>query len=205
VNLYIFIKRLFDILISIIGCVFLIPLTIIIKILYILSGDFGKVIYVQDRIGKNGEIFKFYKYRTMVNDADDILEKLLKENTFISNEYKKNKKIKNDPRITKMGKIIRKFNIDEFPQFINILIGNMSFIGNRPYLPREREDMGNYYYDIIKTKPGITGLWQTSGRNDVSFKRRLKLEKKYSNNCNLWLDIKIFLKTIIVFLKINGK
>lgn len=201
---YKFIKRFFDIIISLVGCLLLIPIIIIVKICYIASGDFNKIIFIQNRIGLNGKEFKFYKFRTMIPDADKVLYELLKENKDIRNEYKRNKKIKNDPRITKIGDILRKCSIDEFPQFFNILKGDMTFVGNRPYLPREKKDMGKFYNEIIKTKPGLTGIWQTSGRNDISFKRRLKLEKYYSNNCNIFMDIEIFFKTFKVVFKING-
>lgn len=202
--LYLFVKRFFDILCSIIGVIVLIPITFIIKICYLLSGDFAPVIFTHNRIGKNGKEFKFYKFRSMVPNADEILEELLKNDKVIAEEYKKNKKLKDDPRITKIGKIIRKTSIDELPQLLNVLKGDMSLVGNRPYLPREKKDMGKYYDDIIKTKPGITGYWQVSGRSDVSFKARLKLEKYYSNNCCLLMDIKILFKTVGVVLGAKG-
>ena len=104
-------------------------------------------------------------------------------------------KLKNDPRITKIGKLLRKTSLDELPQLINVVKGEMSLIGNRPYLPREKEDMGKSYEEIIKTKPGITGYWQVKGRSNITFKERLKLESYYSNNANLLLDIKIFFLT----------
>lgn len=179
---YLAVKRLFDIIVSLIGIVFLIPFIIIIKISYIINKDLESIFFTQDRIGKNGKIFKLYKFRTMVPNADEVLFKLLKENKKIAEEYNKNKKLKDDPRITKAGKFIRKYSIDELPQLINILKGNMTFIGNRPYLPREKEDMDKYYEDIIKTKPGLTGYWQVSGRSNTTFKKRLELESYYSNN-----------------------
>lgn len=198
------IKRSFDITCGLIGIVVLVPLALIIKISYILTGDFNSIFFTQSRIGKDGKEFKFYKFRTMVPDADEKLFKYLEENEDAAKEYKENKKLKNDPRITKMGKLLRKTSLDEFPQVINCLSGKMAIIGNRPYLPREKEDMGIYYNDIIKTKPGITGYWQVSGRNDVSFKRRLELETYYSNNCSFKLDLKIFLKTFKTVLGMIG-
>ena len=196
-----FCKRVFDIIFSLIGLVFLIPSCIIIKILYLITGDFNNIFFVQDRIGLNGKNFKFYKFRTMFVDADDILEEILKTDSELAIEYRKNKKIKNDPRITKIGRFIRNSSLDELPQILNILKNDMSLIGNRPYLPREKEDMGEYYFDIIKTKPGLTGYWQVNGRSDVSFESRLKLEQYYSNNCSLVMDIKIFFKTFLVVIK----
>ena len=191
-------KRTGDILVSLIGLVLLIPITIIIKIAYMCTGDFHSIIFTQDRIGKDGKHFKFYKFRSMVPNADEVLFKKLAEDEKLAEEYAMNKKLKNDPRITKIGRIIRKASIDETPQFINIFLGDMSLIGNRPYLPREKKDMGDHYEDIIKTKPGLTGYWQVSGRSDLSFKKRLELETYYSKHAGFKLDAKIFFKTFKV-------
>ena len=202
--LYHFIKRSFDIIIALIGCLFLIPITIIVKICYILSGDYEKIIFSQDRIGLEGKIFKLYKFRSMIPDADKTLEIILKKDKKLAKEYKTNKKLVDDPRITKIGKFLRKTSLDEIPQFINILKGDMSLIGNRPYLPREKKDMGKYYESIIQTKPGLTGYWQVSGRSNTTFKKRCELESYYSNNYSLGLDIKIFFKTFKEVFKRNG-
>ena len=118
----------------------------------------------------------------------------------MKNEYQRNKKLKHDPRVTKIGKFLRKTSLDELPQLINVLKGDMTLIGNRPYLPREKADMGLFYKQIIKTKPGITGFWQTNGRSDVSFEKRLRLESWYSNHYNFKLDAKIFKDTFGVVL-----
>lgn len=197
-------KRTGDILVSLIGLVLLIPIIIIIKIAYMCTGDFHSIIFTQDRIGKNGKHFKFYKFRSMVPNADEVLFKRLAEDEKLAEEYAMNKKLKNDPRITKIGRIIRKASIDETPQFINIFLGDMSLIGNRPYLPREKKDMGDHYEDIIKTKPGLTGYWQVSGRSDLSFKKRLELETYYSKHAGFKLDTKIFFKTFKVVLGGKG-
>ena len=201
-NTYIYkiIKRIFDLLCSIIGLVFLIPITIIVKVLYMITGDFKSIFFTQKRIGINGKEFRLFKFRTMIPNADLELKRLLKENKELNKEYKKNKKLKNDPRITKVGKILRKASLDELPQVLNILVGSMSVIGNRPYLPREKEDMGKDYDIIVSSKPGLTGYWQVSGRSNTTFGQRLKLEKYYSENCNLKMDIKIFFKTFKVVL-----
>lgn len=196
--IYFIVKRIGDILVSLIGLVLLIPITIIIKIAYMCTGDFHSIIFTQDRIGKDGKHFKFYKFRSMVPNADEVLFKRLAEDEKLAEEYAMNKKLKNDPRITKIGRIIRKASIDETPQFINIFLGDMSLIGNRPYLPREKKDMGDHYEDIIKTKPGLTGYWQVSGRSDLSFKKRLELETYYSKHAGFKLDTKIFFKTFKV-------
>ncbi|MBR4351292.1 MAG: sugar transferase [Bacilli bacterium] len=192
---YRFVKRVFDFFVGLFGCICLLPLIIVIKVIYMCSGDFHSIFFVQKRIGKNGKEFNFIKFRTMVLNADEILEKLLKENPKLRKEYEINKKLEKDPRITKIGDFLRRKSVDELPQLINILVGNMSLIGNRPYLPREKKDMGNKFDVIVSTKPGLTGYWQVSGRSDLSFKERLRLEEYYSNNCGFKMDLKIFFKT----------
>ena len=200
---YIILKRLFDIIGGIVGLLLLIPVTIILKIAFLISGDIYPLFFSQERIGKNGKTFKLYKYRSMVPNADEVLKELLKDPK-IKKQYKKNMKLDNDPRITKIGNIIRKLSIDELPQLLNVLKGDMSLIGNRPYLPREKDDMGEYYHSIIKTKPGITGYWQVSGRSNISFNDRCKLESFYSQNRGFRLDIKIFFLTFYVVLFSRG-
>ena len=202
--LYFGVKRLFDILIALIGCLFLLPIILIVKISYLLHKDFDSIFFRQKRIGKNGKEFNLYKFRSMVPNADEVLKELLKNDEAARKEYKVNKKLKNDPRVTSMGKILRVTSLDELPQFINIFKGEMSLVGNRPYLPREKEDMGLYYNDIIKTKPGLTGLWQVMGRSNTTFEERLKLEQYYSNNFGFRIDIKIFFKTFGVVIKHKG-
>ena len=162
-SFYFFVKRLFDILMSIIGIIVMIPIALLVKISYMLTGDFDSIFYKQKRIGKNGEEFDFYKFRSMIPNADKVLKELLKNDKKLAKEYKINKKLEHDPRITKMGNILRKTSLDELPQVLNIIKNDMSVIGNRPYLPREKEDMGIYYNDIIKTKPEYdirTDKWQ---------------------------------------------
>ena len=203
-KLYKITKRSLDILFGLIGIILLIPITIILKICYMLTGDFKKIIFTQDRIGLNGKTFKFYKFRSMVPNADEVLFKLLKNNKKLAKEYKINKKLKGDPRITKIGKIIRKTSIDELPQLLNIFLGDMSLIGNRPYLPREKDDMGDYFKDIVKTKPGLTGWWQVNLRSRGTFEDRLKMEKYYSERAGFRIDIKIFFKTFKVVLGMDG-
>ena len=132
----------------------------------------------------------------MVENAEELLFKMMEEDPKIKEEYLTNKKLKNDPRITKVGKFLRKTSLDEFPQFINVLKGEMSIVGPRPYLHREIPDMKESYNSIIKVKPGITGMWQVSGRSDTEFEERLKLDEYYVRNWSLWLDIVIILKTI---------
>lgn len=204
--LYKVLKRSFDIVTALIAFVFLIPILVFLKIVFLISGDKEKMIFKQKRIGKNGELFNLYKIRSMVPNADEVLFQTLKMDRILEEEYRVNKKLKDDPRITKIGKVIRKLSIDEMPQVINILKGEMSFIGNRPYLPREIEDMGSYYDEIIKTKPGLTGYWQVNGRSNTTFKERLELESYYSKHKSIKLDMKIFFKTFqVVLLKKGAK
>lgn len=198
------IKRIFDIILSLFGTVLLVPIIVVVKIVYILNKDYNSIFFTQNRIGKDGKEFKFYKFRTMVPNADEILFNTLAINKALAEEYKLNKKLENDPRITKVGRIMRKTSIDELPQVLNILKGDMSLIGNRPYLPREKEDMGLYYASIVKTKPGLTGYWQVNGRSETSFGERLTLEKYYSCHANLKMDIQIFFKTFKVVLLHKG-
>lgn len=197
---YLVIKRIFDIIISLFAIVALSPLFLL-TIIAIKIDSKGKAIYTQDRIGLNGKLFKLYKFRSMVTDADKQLEEILAKDDVLALEYRINKKFKNDPRITRVGKFIRKVSIDELPQLVNVLKGDMSLIGNRPYLPREIDDMRPYFEQIVKTKPGITGLWQTSGRSNTTFKTRCKLESEYSDNACIAIDVKIFFKTFIVVFK----
>ena len=202
--IYLFIKRFFDIICALLGLVFLIPVALIVKICYMLTGDFKSVFFSQKRIGKNGKEFKFFKFRTMIKDADEVLFKMMEEDPKIKEEYTINKKLKNDPRITKVGRVLRKSSLDELPQLLNVLLGQMSIIGNRPYLPREKEDMGTYFKDIVKTKPGLTGYWQVSGRSNCTFDERLRLEQYYSNHRGLRMDLMIFFKTFMVVILRKG-
>lgn len=199
--IYIIIKRLFDIVIGLIGIIILLPLTLIVFIMRVIKKENdGPIFYTQLRIGKNGKQFKLYKFRTMCMNADEKLKDYLNKNAEAKKEYKKYKKLKNDPRITKVGGFLRKTSIDEFPQFFNVLLGNMSLVGPRPYLPREREDMGDYYYEIIKCKPGITGYWQVNGRSNTTFEERLEMDKYYEKNRSFIMDVKIVIKTILQLL-----
>ena len=197
-------KRSIDILGGICGTLLLIPLTVIIWIANKLSKDNGPIFYTQTRIGKDGKLFKMYKYRSMVVGADEILERYLEENEEARKEYKEYKKLRNDPRITKIGKILRKTSLDEFPQFINVLKGDMSLVGPRPYLPREREDINGFFKYITSCKPGITGLWQTRGRSNTTFTDRLTMDMEYYYNHSLKQDIKLIYKTIKNVVKKEG-
>lgn len=193
---YKMVKRIIDILGGCVGIIILIPAIFGIAIAKIILKDKGPIIYTHNRIGKDGKIFKMYKFRSMVVGADEILEKYLQENEDARKEYEVNKKLKHDPRITKIGEFIRKTSIDELPQFINVVKGEMTLVGPRPYLEREIEDIGEYYPYIVAVKPGITGLWQVSGRSKVAFKDRLELDKQYYENRGIKQDFKLLIKTV---------
>ena len=197
--MYLIFKRLFDIIASLIGVVFLLVLTIIFKILYILSGDFNYIFYTHERIGKNGKKFKLLKFRTMCVNSDEVLKELLKKKKY-REEWKLNQKFEHDPRITKIGNILRKTSIDELPQLINVLKGDMSLIGPRPLVEGELDEHDGNHAIYESVRPGITGWWGCNGRSDISYEERLDLEYYYCKNCSLKLDIKCFIKTISVVL-----
>ena len=198
-------KRLLDILGGFCGLLILIPLTIGVWIANKLSKDNGPIFYTQEkRIGQGGKVFTMYKFRSMIVGADEKLKEYLAENEEAREEYKKYKKLKNDPRITKVGKILRKTSLDEFPQFINVLKGEMSLVGPRPYLLREKEDINGFFKYITSCKPGITGLWQTRGRSNTTFTDRLTMDMEYYYNHTLKMDIKLLYKTVRNVVKKEG-
>lgn len=197
-------KRVIDIIGALAGIIILVPLTIGIYIANLIYGDKGPLFFTQERIGKHGKTFKMFKYRSMVVGADEKLNKYLAENEEAKKEYKEYKKLKNDPRITKIGKFIRKTSLDEFPQFINVLKGDMSLVGPRPYLTREKEDMSYYYKYIVSCKPGVTGFWQINGRSEVTFNDRMKMDMDYYRKHTVKLDVKILMKTVLKLLKKEG-
>ena len=198
-NFYLFIKRYFDILISIIGIIILIPIAFIIKIIFLLNKDYNSILYKQNRIGKNGKIIKIYKFRTMIPDAENY-----KFTDIQKKEFLENYKLENDPRITKIGNFLRKTSLDELPQFINIFKGEMSLVGPRPVILNELEKYGDMKKLFLSITPGLTGYWQANGRSNTTYDERIKMELYYINNCSLLLDIKIIFKTIIVVLKKEG-
>lgn len=195
----IFIKYISENILTMILLPFIFILHIIISILIKLDSQ-GSIIYQQRRLGKNKTVFYVYKYRTMYQNQNMLLEEYLDKEE--KEHYEKYHKYKNDPRITTIGKILRKTSLDELPQFFNILKGNMSLIGPRPYMVSERHKIKPYDKDVIfHIKPGITGIWQVSGKNDIPFKQRIVLDKWYVQNWSLWLDIVIFFKTFKAILK----
>ena len=200
---YSFLKRTVDITASATALLLLSPVFLVTSLAIRKDSD-GPAMFTQKRIGKDGKLFEIYKFRTMVPDADKKLFEMLEKDEKAREEYKLNKKLKHDPRITKVGNFLRKTSIDELPQLINVLKGDMSLVGPRPYLPREIDDMGSYYDTIIESKPGITGLWQVSGRSNTTFEERLHFDKEYNENKSFTYDMGLLVKTVGSVVKGDG-
>lgn len=198
-------KRLFDIAFSTFVLVFFSPVYLLLALLIFISSP-GPVFYVQKRVGKNRRIFGCIKFRTMVPNADAVLEQIMETSPQLREEFQDNFKLKDDPRITWIGRFLRFTSLDEFPQFWNVLKGDMSVVGPRPLVVEELSKYGRYIDKVLTIRPGITGLWQVSGRNDIPYEKRIKIDVYYVNAGNLWMDIWIAVKTIgvIVFPKNNG-
>ena len=201
---YKIIKRFLDFIFAFLLIILLIPLFLIIGILIKISSK-GSIIYIQKRIGKNNTSFSCYKFRTMHPQSKYLLKKILVKNKDFKNQFSETRKIVNDPRITRFGKFLRFSSLDELPQIFNVLIGDMSFIGPRPIVKSEIKKYGKEFGKVFSIKPGISGLWQVSGRNNLSYDKRVELDINYSENINFLLDIKIFIKTIVVILFPFGK
>ena len=191
---YIVSKRIIDIIGSLAGLIFLSPLFLIVAILIKLEDPKGKVFFSQERNGKYPGTFKMYKFRSMVHNAEELLEKLKDQNEQTGPVFK----MKEDPRITRVGKFIRKTSIDELPQLFNVLRGDMSLVGPRPPIPREVEQYTTYQMQRLGVKPGLTCLWQVGGRNSVDFDGWVELDIEYIQKRSLWLDIKLIIKTVFV-------
>lgn len=195
---YCFFKRVIDILFSLIGLIILSPLILLVAIVIKIESK-GPIVFAQERIGKNGCAFNMYKFRSMVVNAEELKEKLLAKNEMSGPMFK----IKEDPRVTKIGKFIRKTSIDELPQLINILKGEMSLVGPRPSLQSEVMHFEDWMRIRLEVKPGLTCYWQVSGRNDIGFIEWMKLDVKYVKERNILIDLKLILKTI--FLLVGDK
>jgi len=203
-NYRLILKSISDFLLSLFIFPFLLPIILIIAFRIRLTEPKSNVIFSQKRLGKNGEVFTCYKFRTMYENSDALLKSYLAKHPDEITYYKKYHKYKNDPRITKLGKLLRKTSLDELPQIFNVIKNEMSFIGPRPYMLDEEDKMGEHCETILSVKPGITGLWQVSGRNDVDFKSRIELDIWYIQNWNLWMDLVILIKTIRTVLFRDG-
>lgn len=192
-------KRILDLTVAVALCVAFFPFWILVPILIYLDSGLP-IIFTHKRVGKDGKEFKLYKFRSMVKDADEILHERDKK---LLEEFKKGDwKIANDPRITRLGKVLRSLTIDEFPQLYNVLKGDMSMIGPRAYVKNELLEQAErypetktYIKDILSVKPGITGPWQTNGRNEIPFRQRAKMDAEYARHCNIKDDLLILMKT----------
>ena len=198
-NFYRLLKKFFDLLFSLLFLIFSFPLFLIISLLIKLSSR-GPIFFLQERIGKNNIPFKCIKFRTMYPEAKDIMKNILMKDKNLKKEFEETYKLKNDPRITVIGKLLRKTSLDELPQFINVLKGEMSIIGPRPIVKDEKKKYGKNLKKVLSIKPGITGLWQVSGRNNLTYKKRIMLDLNYVRNYNLLLDIRILIRTFGVIL-----
>ena len=191
---YRIVKRSFDLIFGFLGSLLILPLAVFIKLAFVLTGDFGSIFFVQNRIGKNGKEFKFYKFRTMVKDADLKLVELLEKEPYKS-EWAKYRKLKNDPRISKVGKFLRKTSLDEFPQFLNVLKGDMSLVGPRPLVKGELDTNDGDHELYESVRPGLTSWWAANGRSNTDYETRLEQEYYYIENASLPLDLLCIAKT----------
>ncbi len=199
--IYLFVKRLFDIIVALVGLVFLIPLTLIIGF-FILMEDGWPIFFSQKRVTKNGKTFNLYKFRSMCKDAEKIRESMDGENEMDGPVFK----VKNDKRITKVGKVIRKIGVDETPQFINVLLGDMSLVGPRPALPMEVKKYDDEAKKRLKVKAGITCIWQVQpNRNSIPFSEWMKMDAEYVDKCSILLDIKILFMTVATVFRAEGE
>ena len=201
-NIYLFIKRFFDIFVSLSVLIILLPLFLLIAIIIKIDSK-GKVFYKHKRIGKNGKIIYLYKFRSMYSDAEERLKQLLKDPK-IKEEWEENYKIDNDPRITRVGKILRRTSIDELPQLLNIIKGDMSIVGPRPLVEDEIKKYGKNKEKFLSVTPGLTGWWACNGRSCRTYKDRIKLELYYVDHRSLWLDIKIIFMTVGAVIRGHG-
>ncbi|MBR8830108.1 MAG: hypothetical protein N5P05_003233 [Chroococcopsis gigantea SAG 12.99] len=199
------VKRLFDIAFSLSVLIIFSPLYLLLTLLIAVSSK-GPIFYVQERVGKNFKRFKCIKFRTMVTNADEVLESLFISSPHLREEFETNCKLKQDPRVTWVGKFLRLTSLDEFPQFWNVLVGDMSVVGPRPLVPEELHKYGNRMEKILTIRPGLTGLWQVSGRNDIPYPLRVQMDVYYVNSRNFLVDIWIVIKTlgVVLFPRNNG-
>ncbi|ADR37611.1 Undecaprenyl-phosphate galactose phosphotransferase, WbaP [Oceanithermus profundus DSM 14977] len=196
-------KRMVDLVLTLVGGLLVLPLIVLIAILIKLDSR-GPVFYFQDRLGKDGRVFKAVKFRSMYGDGETRLARLLEENPHLKEEYEIYHKLRDDPRVTRIGRILRKLSLDELPQLWNVLRGEMSLVGPRAYLPRELPKMNGSERIILKVLPGITGLWQVSGRSEIPFPQRLEIDAYYVRNWSVWLDLYILARTVWVVLFSRG-
>jgi Undecaprenyl-phosphate galactose phosphotransferase WbaP len=196
-------KRFLDVMASFFGLLFLVPLFGLIFLLIKLD-DCGRVFFCQQRLGKGGKLFKMFKFRTMSLYADQILAEKMNHEPKLQAEWEGYQKLQNDPRITRVGRFLRRFSLDELPQLWNVLKGEMSLVGPRPILANQLDLYGSQFNDYIQVRPGITGLWQVSGRSDITFVKRVELDQEYIQCWSVWMDIHLLVKTLKVVLWHHG-
>lgn len=197
-------KRSFDLVLTLLAMPVILPVLALLAIVVKMDSE-GPAFYNAERLGIDGTTFKCFKFRSMYTDGDARLEKYLAENPEAAKEWKEYAKLRGyDPRVTKAGNFMRKTSLDELPQLINVLLGDMSLVGPRPYLPREKADMGEAVYTVTMITPGITGFWQVSGRNDVTFQGRVQMDVWYVRNWSVWMDLWFLLKTVKIVLLRSG-
>ena len=199
-NNYVHIKRILDIVMSIIGVILLSPVFLIIAIM-IKATSRGPVFFAHIRVGKNGKKFKMYKFRTMYENAREMIKNFTPEQ---KKEWEENFKLQDDPRITKIGKFLRKTSLDELPQIFNILRGDLSIVGPRPVVVKELRKYGKDKDKFLSVTPGLTGYWQVNGRSETTYDERIQLELYYVDHMSFWLDVKIFFKTFSTVFKKEG-
>lgn len=199
-NFYKFLKRCFDLLGAIIGLILLSPVILIVAILVRIDSP-GPIVFGHERVGRNNKRIKVYKFRSMYQNSQEIFENFTEEQ---KREYYINFKLDNDPRITKIGAFLRKTSLDELPQLINIIKGDMSIVGPRPIVEKEIEKYGPYFQKFVSVTPGLTGYWQANGRSDTTYAERVQMDMYYIDNRSFVMDIKIILKTIISVVRKEG-
>lgn len=199
-ELYKIFKRIFDIIASVLGIVVLSPIFLILIVLVKLDSK-GPAFFAHNRLGKNGDIIKIYKFRTMVTNSKEVFDNFTAEQ---KEEFRINFKLEDDPRITRIGRILRKTSLDELPQFLNIIIGNMSVVGPRPIIEEEISKYGVNSKKLFSVKPGLTGYWQANGRSETTYEERVEMDMFYIDNMSMKLDIKIIFKTILAVLEGKG-
>jgi len=196
-------KRLVDIAAALVGLILMAPLGILVAAM-IYATEGGPIFFGHERVGRHGRRFKCYKFRTMVRDSEAVLQAHLKNNPLARAEWEARRKLRNDPRVSRLGEILRKSSVDELPQLFNILRGDMSLVGPRPIVQDELQYYGENARFYLSVRPGLTGLWQTSGRSDTSYSQRVMLDTEYALTYNFWLDARIVLKTAEVVLTREG-
>lgn len=197
---YVATKRVIDVVLSIVGLILLSPVFLLIGLIIKLDSK-GPVFFAHTRIGKNGKLIKIYKFRTMQQNAEEMIKNFTPEQL---KEYRKNYKLKHDPRVTKLGKFLRKTSLDELPQIVNIIKGDLSIIGPRPVVEEELELYEENKEKFLSITPGLTGYWQANGRSSTTYEERMKMELYYVDNCSFSMDVKIFFKTIVSVFKREG-